>query len=183
MPYPIHTIRTHSGPISHVAFSVSNRLLYSADQDGTVAVTDLSTRRVVASFEAHQGGVLGLAEWNGGLVSQGRDNTVKFHLPLATNTQDDNSSQPQGKLDTLTPLLPSPSVIAVLPINAINFCKLSLVDIPSRLSHHLSHLRADEDQGKSLQGPLGNGQAHRQGLMAVPNLLDSDSVSPTLKRL
>ncbi len=69
-PTPFHIIRHHSHPIHQVAFSSSSspRYLYTGDEQGTVSIIDLGKRRVVASWKANEGGVLGVGEWDGGLI-------------------------------------------------------------------------------------------------------------------
>jgi hypothetical protein len=54
--------------LHHLAFSHSNDLLYSGDENGNIAITDLKLKRVISSWKAHGEGVLGVGEWNGGLV-------------------------------------------------------------------------------------------------------------------
>lgn len=67
-PAPFHLIRKHQSPLSALSFSPSNTLLYSADQGGYVAITDLRSRRVIAYWKAHGDGVLGVEEWEGRLI-------------------------------------------------------------------------------------------------------------------
>lgn len=67
-PTPFHILRAHSTALSCLAFSENNSHLLAGDQDGTVSVTDLGARRVLASWHAHEGGVLGVGEWARGLV-------------------------------------------------------------------------------------------------------------------
>lgn len=69
-PVPFHTIRTHSSPLASLHFSASppNSHLYAGDQDGWISVLDLKVRRVIAFWKGHEGGVLGLGEWQGGLI-------------------------------------------------------------------------------------------------------------------
>jgi hypothetical protein len=54
--------------LSCLAYNPSNTLLYSADQEGWIAITDLAVRRGVAFWRAHEGGVLGVEEWEGRLI-------------------------------------------------------------------------------------------------------------------
>lgn len=67
-PDPFHVLRTHSAPLASVAFGANNTLLYSGDQDGFISITDLRTRRSVLFWQAHQGGILGVGEWDGRLI-------------------------------------------------------------------------------------------------------------------
>lgn len=66
-PPPFHILRAHSAPVSVLSFTPN--LLLSGDQDGLVAVTSLSTRRTIASWTAHEGGILGIQEWDGQIIT------------------------------------------------------------------------------------------------------------------
>lgn len=67
-PTPFHVLRNHSAPLSTVSFNSGNTLLYAGDQDGTVSITDLKSRRTTSLWKAHEGGVLSVEEWNGRLI-------------------------------------------------------------------------------------------------------------------
>ncbi|ODN74132.1 hypothetical protein L202_07586 [Cryptococcus amylolentus CBS 6039] len=165
-PSPFHTLRTHSSPLAtlHFSTSPSNGLLYSGDQEGWISVLDLRVRRVVAFWKAHEGGVLGLGEWEGGVVSHGRDNIILFHEPL---------KRPYIAIPTSTNLDPTaygPKITNALPTNALNFCRFSLIQLSRN----------------GTEGSKGKGK-ESEGLMAVPSLIDSELVDiyhvPSLKRL
>jgi WD40 repeat protein len=83
-PAPFHLLRNHHAPLNSVRFNEGNTLLYSGDQDGFVAITDLRVRRVVCFWKAHEGGVLGLEEWDGQLIryvgSNTRRDSVDHHI-------------------------------------------------------------------------------------------------------
>jgi WD40 repeat protein len=68
-PTPFHILRAHQAPLSAIRFTAGNTHLVAGDQDGTVSITDLRARRVIASWKAHDGGILGLGEWDGGIVT------------------------------------------------------------------------------------------------------------------
>ncbi|WWD18782.1 hypothetical protein CI109_103237 [Kwoniella shandongensis] len=163
-PTPFHLLRAHHSPLSALHFNPSNTLLYSGDQDGYISILDLRVRRVVAYWQAHEGGVLGLEEWEGGLISHGRDNLIHFYQPLkrpyvsfglSTNAK---SSKPGLELKRS------------LPTNALNFCRFSITAIPSNV--------ADGEKGKGKE---------KEAIMAVPSLTDSELIDiyhiPSLRRI
>ncbi|WVQ84395.1 hypothetical protein IAT38_006547 [Cryptococcus sp. DSM 104549] len=173
-PIPFHTLRIHSSPLSTLHFSTTplNTLLYAGDQDGWVSVLDLRVRRVVAFWKAHDGGCLGLGEWEGGLISHGRDNVIHFHeplktpyIPIPTSTTPSAKSKGQG-----------PAVVRSLPTNALNFCRFSLVPLPGALP-------AGSEGGGGMKGK----GKEREAVMAVPSLVDSELVDiyhvPSFRRL
>ncbi|OXB33916.1 WD-repeat protein [Cryptococcus neoformans] len=166
-PAPFHTLRIHSSPLATLHFSTSppNSILYAGDQDGWISVLDLRVRRVVAFWKGHEGGVLGIGEWEGGLISHGRDNVIHFYEPL---------KRPYIPIPTSTtpdPKLYKPSIRRSLPTNALNFCRFSLASIPA-------HTVVNVDKGKGKQ---------KEAVMAVPSLVDSELVDiyhiPSFQRL
>lgn len=173
-PVPFHTLRTHSSPLASLHFSTStpNSLLYAGDQDGWISVLDLKVRRVIAFWKGHEGGVLGLGEWQGGLIrwvhcpsfpalgmgcqadnrsSHGRDNVIHFYEPLK------RPYIPIPTSSTPDPKSYQPSIKRSLPTNALNFCRFSLVAIPA-------HTATSVDKKQ------------KEAVMAVPSLIDSELV-------
>lgn len=130
--------------------------------------------------------------------SQGRDNVIHFHSPLETGTTSvsassstsppveapqpgpSTSSKPTlstvSTIPTITPLLPPPRTLDSLPTNSLNFCKFSIVKIPEELGLTGEKMELMGRKRRRPDGCPGLGSG-RQGLLAVPNLMDSDSVS------
>lgn len=50
-------------------FSDDNERLYSGDAEGNVVVTSTRTLRPVALWKAHEDSVLGVQEWEGGILT------------------------------------------------------------------------------------------------------------------
>lgn len=134
--------------------------------------------------------------------SQGRDNVIHFYSPLETGTTSASASsstspsvepsQPEpstcskpavttvSTIPTITPLLPPPIILDSLPTNSLNFCKFSLVEIPEELGLTGEKMEMMSRKRRRPDGCPGLGSG-RQGLLAVPNLMDSDSVSPGVR--
>ena len=62
---PRYILRGHSAQIHAVHFFDSNLKLLSGDAEGWVVIWDVSIKRSLAVWRAHQGGVLGLGTWPG----------------------------------------------------------------------------------------------------------------------
>ncbi|WVR06632.1 hypothetical protein IAU60_003664 [Kwoniella sp. DSM 27419] len=175
-PTPFHLLRVHHAPLSALSFNASNTLLYSGDQDGYVAILDLRVRRVICYWKAHDGGVLGLEEWEGGLLSHGRDNVIHLYEPL---------KKPYISFGIGGGQKPGPAMTKSLPVNALNFCRFSLLPIPAKGAE------CDESNENDQQGPSDRGykgkQREREAILAVPSLMDSELVDlyhlPSLRRL
>ncbi|WVQ96250.1 hypothetical protein IAU59_003354 [Kwoniella sp. CBS 9459] len=197
-PSPFHYLRTHHHPLSAVHFNASNTLLYSGDQEGWVSILDLRVRRMICFWRAHEGGVLGLEEWEGGLISHGRDNVIHFYAPLkkpyislsvgsssTANTNGTRNCNGNGTERYQT----GPSISQSLPTNALNFCRFSLLPLaanPGASSDKLEDTEGENDNSKTNGKEKGKGK-EREALMAVPSLTDSELVDiyhiPSLKRI
>ncbi|WWC88338.1 uncharacterized protein L201_003248 [Kwoniella dendrophila CBS 6074] len=154
-PPPFHLLRSHHSPLSSLCFNQSNTLLYSGDQDGYITILDLRARRVIAYWKGHEGGVLGLEEWQGGLVSHGRDNVIHFYDALKKPYISFGIGGKEKK---------GPEIIKSLPTNALNFCEFSLLPL------------SDSPNSEEF---MGNGKGkgkQKEALLAVPSLMDSELV-------
>ncbi|CAD6563594.1 MAG: ASTRA complex subunit [Tremellales sp. Tagirdzhanova-0007] len=70
-PAPFHLLRNHQSSLSALSFDSTNNFLYSGDQSGHIAMTDLRKRRVICHWKAHKEGLLGVQEWDGRLIRSG----------------------------------------------------------------------------------------------------------------
>lgn len=68
-PSPAHIIRSHSAALSDVSFSDDCERLISADASGLVVVTSTRSLRSLASWKAHEDGVLGVQEISGYILT------------------------------------------------------------------------------------------------------------------
>jgi len=62
---PAYIFRGHVSPIHALHFFASNAFLISADSVGWLVVWSLASRRAVAVWKAHEGGILGIKSWGG----------------------------------------------------------------------------------------------------------------------
>ncbi|WWC62940.1 uncharacterized protein I303_105538 [Kwoniella dejecticola CBS 10117] len=157
-PPPFHLLRSHHSPLSTVIFNPSNTLLYSGDQDGYITILDLKVRRVIAYWRAHEGGILGLQEWHGSLISHGRDNIIHIYEPLKKPYISSSIGENSKK---------GLEVVKSLPTNALNFCRFSLLPLPRKESHEIGENGEGKGKGREREG---------EGLLAVPSLMDSELV-------
>lgn len=130
--------------------------------------------------------------------SHGRDNIIHFHTPLGlsstpsrlvpSHTATKSATRTVATINGYRNLLTPPRIIRSLPVNSLNFCGLHLLPIPT--GHELeipaveildteAEAEADEreDGGEKLvQDRFGQRWNKAQGLLAVPNLTDSETV-------
>ncbi|KAL7409943.1 WD40-repeat-containing domain protein [Mrakia frigida] len=145
-PTPHFILRHHLAQINALTFSPSNHLLYSGDADGIVAVTDTKSRRALAVWKAHEDGVLGVEEWPGvGFLTQGRDNKLHvFAFPSALPTLGHATTSSAASTST-------PKLLYSLDVNALNYCRFSLLPLPSK-------------------------GGEEEAWLAMPNLTDSETI-------
>ncbi|KAI0787825.1 WD-40 repeat-containing protein [Fomes fomentarius] len=148
-PTPKHLIRSHGAQVNVVHVSDDNERIYSGDAEGTVVVTSTRSRRALAHWKAHTEGLLGVQEWEGSIITHGRDN--KLHVWSGDGICEPSSSA-QRTLggSAALPGLQIPQLSYSLDVNALNFCRFSLLPLPE-------HART----------------ADRHALVAVPNLVES----------
>ncbi|KIM39791.1 hypothetical protein M413DRAFT_28978 [Hebeloma cylindrosporum] len=159
-PTPLHLLRSHSHPISALALSDDNERIYSADTSGKISVTSTRSLRAITTWDAHTDSILGVEEWDKYIVSHGRDNKVHVWLRI----EDLPFSSRIGGSAGL-PSLPTPSLAYSLDVNALNFCRFSLLNLPT---------------GCDKKG-------EPKALICLPNLIDSSTADiwhfPSLERV
>ncbi|KIP11199.1 hypothetical protein PHLGIDRAFT_100170 [Phlebiopsis gigantea 11061_1 CR5-6] len=154
---PTHLIRTHLAAVNAVWFSEDNERLYTGDADGSVVITSTRSLRPLANWQPHTNGILGVQEWEGKVITHGRDNKLHvWNLPV-------DSARPVGESAT-TPGLTAPALCVSMDVNALNYCRFSLLPLPA-----------------------GSSSGEPTALIAVPNLIESSLADvwelPSKKRL
>ncbi|KAI0703464.1 WD40 repeat-like protein [Cytidiella melzeri] len=144
-PTPSHLLRTHLSPINCVHFSSDNERLYSADANGNIVVTSTRSLRPLAQWQAHTDSILGVQEWESWVITHGRDN--KLHVWAWAAQESDGILGESAP----TPGTSTPRLHYSMDVNALNYCRFSLMPLP-RESEHKDVARA---------------------LIAVPNLVES----------
>ncbi|CAZ83786.1 unnamed protein product [Tuber melanosporum] len=113
---PTYILRGHATQIHSVHFYSSNTRLATADASGWVILWSLSTRRATAVWKAHEGSVLKVDDWDGKIITHGRDNKL-----FAWRVE-------EVGMDVLLPVDDEvgwrrrPWLVASLDVNALNFC-------------------------------------------------------------
>ncbi|KAH0832970.1 WD40-repeat-containing domain protein [Lanmaoa asiatica] len=124
-PPPLHTLRIHQQPVLAVFVSSDNERIYSGDGKGRVIITSTRSLRAIANWEAHKEGLLGIEEHGDRVITHGRDN--KIHV---WQRPTESVTIRQGGAASLTDQ-PPPPLCYSLDVNALNFCRFSLLSIPS----------------------------------------------------
>lgn len=124
--------------------------------------------------------------------SHGRDNQILFHAPfdrfaqslsvISASTRAGSVQQEQQPAinsikTSLTPMLPPPVVKHALPVNALNFCGFAIVKVPSHEQAAFGEDTSRHLPAESAHGSFAANFAAQEGLLAVPNLTDSETVS------
>ncbi|KIY49209.1 WD-40 repeat-containing protein [Fistulina hepatica ATCC 64428] len=152
---PRHLLRSHLHPITALFISADNERIYSADASGLALVTSTRSLRPLAKWAAHTDSILGVEEWEHSIITHGRDN--KLHVWTGV---EDTSSEVRVGGSAATPGMATPTLRYSLDVNALNYCRFSLL-VPA------SSLYANDEVQKSTSTPAG------KALIAVTNLVDS----------
>ncbi|KAH7341245.1 WD-40 repeat-containing protein [Rhizoctonia solani] len=117
-PPPFKVLRTHNVQINTIYFSHDNEYLVAGDSFGRVSIISTRTFRPIADWNAHMDSVLGAQEWNGQIITHGRDNKLHFwRLTPAAPLLADAAG---------TPNLSTPTLASSMDVNALNYCRFSL---------------------------------------------------------
>ncbi|KAJ1308077.1 hypothetical protein OPQ81_002142 [Rhizoctonia solani] len=122
-PSPFKVLRTHGVQINTICFSPDNEFLAIGDSSGRVSITSTRTFRPVADWSAHTDSILGVQEWDGQIITHGRDNKLYvWRLTPAAPLLVDAAS---------TPNLSTPTLVSSMDVNALNYCRFSLYPVQS----------------------------------------------------
>ncbi|KAI2479683.1 WD domain containing protein [Pyrenophora tritici-repentis] len=137
---PTCILRGHASQIHCVQFVRQNSCLLTGDADGYVVYWDLSTSRALEAWKAHDGPILGVAQWgHGRMITHGRDNTLRIwqlhpgpsglteRVPLPSDLQHQDGRT-------------KPWLLHAFPVNTLNFCAFSVC-----YQHPSAHLAARDD--------------------------------------
>ncbi|KAH6913058.1 WD-40 repeat-containing protein [Coprinopsis sp. MPI-PUGE-AT-0042] len=155
-PAPTHLLRSHTAGITAIHISGDNERLYSADGQGKVTLTSTRTLRAIAVWNAHTDSVLGIEEFGSNIATTGRDN--KLHIwKRITELLTDLRVGGSATLSTVS----TPALLYSMDINALNYCRFSLVSFPPQTPPPGSSSTKLEETERAL--------------IALPNLIDSST--------
>jgi WD40 repeat protein len=135
-PSPVYVFRGHVSPIASV-FS-GRAVWYAGDQDGYVSAWHTETKRAWAVWRAHDGAVLKVEEWQGLLLTMGRDNRLIF-WNLNLNGTYDTRLPVEGDVVRQKPWMEH-----IVDVNATTFCGFALLGINDGLCFAVPHTQAVE---------------------------------------
>ncbi|KAK5939002.1 Astra associated protein 1 Asa1 [Knufia obscura] len=123
-PILSYIFRGHTSSIHALHFFSSNHYFASGDSEGWIVIWRLTTRRPAAAWKAHDGGVMGIKDWNGNrLITHGRDHKLRIWQVR------------EEALDGLSRVLPvdakgdesrQPWLVHSMDVNALNFCAFAV---------------------------------------------------------
>ncbi|KAF5389857.1 hypothetical protein D9757_003675 [Collybiopsis confluens] len=176
-PAPIHILRSHSSSIAAIFMTRDNERIYTGDASGHASVSSTRTLRAIASWKAHNDGFLGIAEWEDGIITHGRDN--KLHI---WNRPDDQAATSSIGGSAALPGLPSPSIRVSMDVNALNYCRFSLLS-----NSAIAQSSVPESVPSIASTSTMHNSRSLNALIALPNLVESSEADiwqiPSCKRL
>ncbi|KAK5078200.1 Astra associated protein 1 Asa1 [Lithohypha guttulata] len=124
-PTPAYIFRGHQAAIHALHFFASNRYFISGDSDGWIVVWRLITKRPAAVWKAHDGGVMGIKDWQGSsIITHGRDHKLRVWRvrdedleSLSTRLPVDGAAAEENK---------QPWLVHSIDVNALNFCAFAI---------------------------------------------------------
>lgn len=120
------SLRAHKAPISCITTFENN--IVSSDRDGYVIVWNVSIKRPLAVWKAHSGQIISMQLTPLGLLTHGRDSSIRIWKPPFTGLLNDVSVLSSGlnssSLDfSSLPSQNAPSSFEI-PVNSLNFCNV-----------------------------------------------------------
>ncbi|KAI1913740.1 Astra associated protein 1 Asa1 [Ophidiomyces ophidiicola] len=184
---PVYVLRGHAAAVHAIHFYSDNVRLASGDADGWVIIWDITTKRPVAAWKAHEGAILNLKSVDSLPNTESRDEKDEMsktqEKKIFTHGRDNYlrvwrlNSDDEEILDNRLPVEENstsdnraePWLIYSVTVNALNFCGFAITTRPS-----LSHA------AKTASSVC-------ETFIAVPNALDTGGIDifhlPTQKRV
>ena len=146
---PTYVLRGHAAPVHCVQFVNSNAHLITGDAEGWVVIWDVTTKRPLSVWRAHDEALLATAAWAPDrIITHGRD-----HRICVWQWRADDSLSTVLPVHDASSHRPCPWLLHLLHVNTLNFCSFSYCLQP-----------CDPQAGPS------------SVLLAVPGALNSDGV-------
>ena len=149
---PAYVLRGHSAQIHALHFMRGNSRLLTGDADGWVVCWDVTYKRAVAVWRAHQNAILGFGDWEErrAVITHGRDNQLIVWQLGRADERIMNTTLPVE--DTTSARL-QPWILHLLTVNSLNFCAFAMCHGESTSERHLQSI-----------------------LLAVPDTSDSEGI-------
>ncbi|KAL8901096.1 MAG: hypothetical protein Q9207_005368 [Kuettlingeria erythrocarpa] len=160
-PQPSFVLRGHSVQVHAVHFIQGNSRLLTADADGWLVSWNLSYKRPVAVWKAHETAVLGIRSWGlDRIITHGRDSRLAV---WQLGFEDEGALSKVLPVDNPPITSPQPWLLHMLTVNTLNFCSFAmcLEGIPQPHSVQMAI------QARKHPPPI---------LVAVPNTMDSGGI-------
>ncbi|KAF1839345.1 WD40 repeat-like protein [Decorospora gaudefroyi] len=121
--WPTSILRGHASQVHSVQFVCQNTRLLTGDADGWVVFWKVENKRPLAVWKAHEGPILGLAEWGPTrYITHGRDNALRVWR-LDESFQRYSITLPAEPGEEYRTI---PCLLHSLPVNTLNFCSFSM---------------------------------------------------------
>lgn len=121
------SLRAHKAPIACI--TTFENSIVSGDRDGYVIVWDVFRKRPLALWKAHHGQIISMQLTPLGLLTHGRDSSIRIWHPPFTGLHNDTSILSSGPN---SPTLDFSSISSQktpssfeIPVNALNFCNVA----------------------------------------------------------
>lgn len=117
---PTFILRGHTAPVHALLFFSANAYLASGDSDGWLVLWSLASKRAVAVWKAHPGGVTGIKEWGPErLITHGRDHKLRV---WRLNLNEPSSLSKTLPVERAPDDQAQPWLLYSMDMSALNFC-------------------------------------------------------------
>lgn len=125
---PVFILRGHALPVHSLLFFSANSYLASGDSDGWLVIWSLASKRPVAAWKAHAGGVSGIQIWESDkLITHGRDHKLRvWKLSLDEPNSLSKTLPTEGAIEDQA----APWLLHSMDMSALNFCSFAICASP-----------------------------------------------------
>lgn len=122
---PTFILRGHSSPVHALIFFTNNAYLASGDGGGWLVIWSLASKRPVAVWKAHEGGITGIKSWSvEKLITHGRDHKLRvWKIDLEDSTLSTTLPNDGASVDQ-----PQPWILHAMDMSALNFCTFAICE-------------------------------------------------------
>jgi ASTRA-associated protein 1 len=120
---PVFILRGHALPVHALLFFSANAHLASGDSEGWLVIWSLASKRPVAVWKAHAGGISGIQVWGSDrLITHGRDHKLRV---WKLNLQEPNTLSKTLPTEGAAEDQPQPWLLHSMDMSALNFCSFA----------------------------------------------------------
>ena len=122
---PTYVLRGHAAHVHALHFMRGNSRLMTGDASGWAVYWDVTYKRAVAVWQAHQNAILGFGDWEErqAVITHGRDNRL---IVWQLGHADEKNMSTTLPVEDSAGARAQPWILHILTVNSLNFCAFAM---------------------------------------------------------